>query len=85
MKVNKIVDAIDYVYECINDHKCDLSFDDVSDLIRKITDRHMENSFDCLICNKFPNGVDNLTFSEFMRYDQNFIYSELGIDADKNN
>ena len=85
MKVFKVMDAVDCVYECINSEDYDLEWDDVSDLIRKITDRHMESSFDCIICHEFPNGVDINEFIEFVRDKQDFIYSELGIDADKNN
>lgn len=82
MKMFKIVDAVDCVYECINSDDYDLAWDDVSDLMRTIIDRNMESSFDCIICQEFPNGVDINEFIEFVRDEQDFIYSELGIDKD---
>ena len=80
MKVIKCIDAIDFIYDCINSEDCDLCWDDVSNLIRTITDRKMENSFDFIISNEFPNGVDDDEFIEFVKNKQSFILKELGID-----
>ena len=85
MKVFKVISAIDFVYDCIRDDECELCWDDVSDLIRKITDRKMEIAFDFIISNEFPNGVDDDEFIEFVKNEQSFILKELGIDTDKNN
>lgn len=82
MKVINVISAIDYVYECINDDECELCWDDVSALIKDITDRNMESSFDCIVCNEFPNGVEDWEFCNFMRNEQNSIYKELGIKKD---
>lgn len=80
MKVYKVMDAVDCVYECINSEDYDLEWDDVSDLMRTVIDRHMKGSFDNVISHEFPNGVDYNEFIEFVRDEQDFIYSELGID-----
>lgn len=80
MKVIKCIDAIDFIYDCINSEDCDLCWDDVSNLIRAITDRKMEISFDFIISNEFPNGVDDDEFIEFVKNKQSFILKELGID-----
>lgn len=85
MKVIKYIDAVDFIYVCINSEDCDLCWDDVSNLIREITDHKMENSFDFLVFSEFPNGVDADEFAEFVKYKQSFIFKELGIDTDKNN
>lgn len=82
MKVINVISAIDYVYECINDDECELCWDDVSNLIKDITDRNMESSFDCIVCNEFPNGVEDWEFCNFMRNEQNSIYKQLGIEKD---
>lgn len=82
MKVFKVMDAVDCVYECIHSDDYDLEWDEVSDLMKTIIDRQMENSFDFIICHEFPNGVDINEFIEFVRNEQDFIYSELGIDKD---
>lgn len=80
MKVIKYIDAVDFIYECIDSKDCDLCWDDVSNLIRAITDRKMEISFDFIISNEFPNGVDDDEFIEFVKNKQSFILKELGID-----
>ena len=85
MKVIKYIDAVDFIYDCINSEDCDLCWDDVSNLLRTITDNKMENSFDFLIFSEFPNGVDANEFAEFVKNEQSFILKELGIDEDKNN
>ena len=85
MKVIKYIDAVDFIYECINSDNCDLCWDDVSNLIRKITDRKMEIAFDFIISNEFPNGVEDLEFCNFIKDEQDYIFKELGIDEDKNN
>ena len=85
MKVIKYIDAVDFIYECIDSDNCDLCWDDVSNLIRKITDRKMEIAFDFIISNEFPNGVEDGEFIEFIKNEQSFILKELGIDEDKNN
>lgn len=85
MKVIKYIDAVDFIYGCINSEDCDLCWDDVSNLLRTITDNKMENSFDFLIFSEFPNGVDANEFAEFVKNEQSFILKELGIDEDKNN
>ena len=85
MKVIKCIDAVDFIYDCINSEDCDLCWDDVSNLIRAITDRKMEISFDFIISNEFPNGVDANEFAEFVKNEQSYIFKELGIDEDKNN
>lgn len=82
MKLFKLMDAVDCVYECINSEDYDLEWDDVSDMIRKITDRHMEGSFDNVVSYEFPNGVEVDEFIKFVRDEQDFIYSELGIDKE---
>ena len=82
MKVNKVISAIDYVYECINDDEGELCWDDVSAMIKDIIDRNMESSFDCIVCNEFPDGVEDWEFCNFMRNEQNSIYKELGIKKD---
>ena len=79
MKVIKYIDAVGFIYECIGSKDCDLSWGDVSNLIRKITDRRMEIAFDFIISNEFPNGVDD-EFIEFVKNKQSFILKELGID-----
>ena len=85
MKVIKCIDAIDFIYDCINSEDCDLCWDDVSNLIRTITDRKKEISFDLLMFSAFPNGVDANRFVEFVKNKQSYIFKELGIDEDKNN
>ena len=85
MKVIKCIDAVDFIYDCISSEDCDLCWDDVSNLIRTITDRKMENSFDFIISNEFPNGVEDLEFCNFIKDEQDYIFKELGIDEDKNN
>ena len=85
MKVIKYIDAIGFIYECIDSKDCDLSWGDVSNFIRTITDRKMENSFDFLVFSEFPNGVDANEFAEFVKNKQSYIFKELGIDEDKNN
>ena len=85
MKVIKYIDAVDFIYECINSDNCDLCWDDVSDLIRTITDSKIENSFDLLVVSEFPNGVDANEFAEFVKNEQPYIFKELGIATDKNN
>ena len=85
MKVIKYIDAVDFIYDCINSDNCDLCWDDVSDLIRTITDSKIENSFDLLVVSEFPNGVDANEFVEFVKNEQPYIFKELGIDTDKNN
>ena len=85
MKVFKYIDAIGFIYECIDSKDCDLSWGDVSNLIRTITDRKMENSFDFLVVSESPNGVDANEFAEFVKNEQPYIFKELGIDTDKNN
>ena len=85
MKVFKYIDAIGFIYECIDSKDCDLSWGDVSNLIRTITDNKMENSFNFLVVSEFPNGVDANEFAEFVKNEQPYIFKELGIDTDKNN
>ena len=85
MKVIKYIGAVDFIYACINSDHCDLCWDDVSNLIRTITDRKMEIAFDFIISNEFPNGVDANEFAEFVKNEQSYIFKELGIDEDKNN
>ena len=85
MKVIKYIDAVCFIYECIDSKYCDLSWGDVSNLIRKITDRRMEIAFDFIISNEFPNGVDANEFAEFVKNEQSYIFKELGVDEDKNN
>ena len=82
MKVCKYIDAVDFIYECINSDNCDLCWDDVSNLIRTITDSKMENSFDFLVVSKFPNGVNANEFVEFVKNEQSYIFKKLGIDID---
>ena len=85
MKVIKYIDVIDFIYVCIDSKDCDLSWGDVSNLIRTITDNKMENSFDFLVVSEFPNGVNANEFAEFVKNEQPYIFKELGIDEDKNN
>ena len=85
MKVFKVISAIDFVYDCIRDDECELCWDDVSDLIRTITDRKKEKMFDFIVSNEFSNGVDANEFVEFVKNEQSYIFKELGIDTDKNN
>ena len=85
MKVIKYIDAVCFIYECIDSKYCDLCWDDVSNWIRTITDRKMEIAFDFIISNEFPNGVDANEFAEFVKNEQSYIFKELGIDEDKNN
>ena len=80
MKVIKYIDAVDFIYECINSEDCDLCWDDVSDLIRTITDSKIENSFDLLVVSEFPNGVNANKFVEFVKNEQPYIFKKLGID-----
>ena len=80
MKVIKYIDAVDFVYDCINSEDCDLCWDDVSNLIRKITDSKIENSFDLLVVSEFPNGVNANKFVEFVKNEQPYIFKKLGID-----
>ena len=85
MKVIKYIDAVDFIYACIDSEDCNLCWDDVSNLIRTITDSKMEKSFDFLVVSEFPNGVDSNEFVEFVKNEQTYIFKELGIDEDKNN
>ena len=85
MKVIKYIDAVDFIYDCINSDHCDLSWDDVSNLIKTITDRKKEKMFDFIVSNEFSNGVDANEFVEFVKNEQPYIFKELGIDTDKNN
>ena len=80
MKVIKYIDAVDFIYDCINSDNCDLCWDDVSDLIRTITDSKIENSFDLLVVSEFPNGVNANRFVEFVKNEQPYIFKKLGID-----
>lgn len=80
MKLIENIGAVDCVYKCINSDDNDLKWDEVSKLMRAITDKHMESSFDFVVNNEFPNGVDYWEFIKFVREEQDFIYSELGID-----
>ena len=84
MKVIKYISAIDYVYKCINNDECKLRWNDVGNLIKDIIDRNMKISFDCIVCNEFPNGVEEWEFCNFVKDKQDFIYKELGIDKDNN-
>ena len=85
MKVIKYIDAVDFIYECINSKDYDLCWDDVSNLIKTITDREMVSSFRYLVLREFPNGVDDNVFVEFVKNKQSYIFRELGIDEDNNN
>ena len=85
MKVIKYIDAVDFIYDCISSEDCDLCWDDVSNLIRTITDRKAESPFNYLVDREFPNGVDANRFVEFVKNKQSYIFKELGIDEDKNN
>ena len=85
MKVIKYIDAVDFIYDCISSEDCDLCWDDVSNLLRTITDRKKEKMFDFIVSIEFPNGVDDDEFIEFVKNEQSFILKELGIDTDKNN
>ena len=85
MKVIKYIDAVGFIYECIDSKDCDLCWDDVSNLIKTITDRKMESTFNLLVVSEFPNGVDANEFAEFVKNKQSYIFKELGIDEDKNN
>ena len=80
MKVIKYIDAVDFIYDCINSEDCDLCWDDVSDLIRTIIDSKIENSFDLLVVSEFPNGVNANRFVEFVKNEQPYIFKKLGID-----
>ena len=82
MKVIKYIGAGDFIYACINSDNCELCWDDVSNLIRTITDSKMENSFDVLVVSEFPNGVNANEFSEFVKNEQSYIFKKLGIDID---
>ena len=85
MKVIKYIDAVDFIYDCISSEDCDLCWDDVSNLLRTITDRKKEKMFDFIVSIEFPNGVDDDEFIEFVKNEQSYIFKELGIDTDKNN
>ena len=85
MKVIKYIDAVDFIYDCISSEDCDLCWDDVSNLLRMITDRKKEKMFDFIVSNEFPNGVEYLEFCNFIKDEQDYIFKELGIDEDKNN
>ena len=85
MKFIKYINAVDFIYECIDSKDCDLSWGDVSNLIREITDYKMESSFDLLVFREFPNGVEVNEFAEFVKNKQSYIFKELGIGEDKNN
>ena len=85
MKVIKYIGAVDFIYACINSDHCDLCWDDVSNLLRTITDRKKEKMFDFIVSIEFPNGVDANEFVEFVKNEQSYIFKELGIDTDKNN
>ena len=85
MKVIKYIDAVGFIYECIDSKDCDLCWDDVSNLIRTITDGEVESPFNFLLVREFPNGVDANEFAEFVKNKQSYIFKELGIDEDKNN
>ena len=80
MKVIKYIDAVKFIYDCINSEDCDLCWDDVSKLIRTITDRRMESSFDLLVFREFPNGVEVNEFAGFVKNKQSYIFKELGIE-----
>ena len=85
MKVCKYIDAVDFIYDCIDSKDCDLSWGDVSNLIRTITDSKVEIPFNFLVVREFPNGVDANEFAEFVKNKQSYIFKELGIDEYKNN
>ena len=85
MKVIKYIDAVDFIFECIDSEDCDLCWDDVSNLIRTIIDSEVESPFNFLVVREFPNGVDANEFVEFVKNKQSYIFKELGIDTDKNN
>lgn len=85
MKVIKYIDAVGFIYECIDSKDCDLSWGDVSNLIRTITDSKVESPFNFLLVREFPNGVDANEFAEFVKNNQSYIFKELDIDEDKNN
>ena len=52
MKVIKYIDAVDFIYDCISSEDCDLCWDDVSNLLRTITDRKKRK---CLISLSLTN------------------------------
>ena len=80
MKVIKYIDAVGFIYECIDSKDCDLCWDDVSNLIKTITDRKMESTFNLLVVSEFPNGVDANEFAEFLKNKQYYIFKVLGIE-----
>lgn len=80
MKVIKCIDAIDFIYDCINSEDCDLCWDDVSNLVKTVLDKGLDTAFDYIVCNEFPNGVGSNEFVEFVKNKQSFIFRELGID-----
>ena len=80
MKVFKYIDAVGFIYECIDSKDCDLCWDDVSNLLRTITDRKKEKMFDFIVSIEFPNGVDANEFAEFLKNKQYYIFKVLGIE-----
>lgn len=79
MKVYKRIGAVECIYECINMEY--LTWEDVSKLVRDLTDRNMEYALDNFVNKVFPNGVEYFEFSQFIKDEQELIYRELGIDT----
>ena len=50
--------------------------------INEIKELATYHNCDCIVCNEFPNGVEDWEFCNFMRNEQNSIYKELGIKKD---
>ena len=80
MKVCKYIDAVDFIYDCINSEDCDLCWGDVSNLLIMINDRKKEKMFDFIVSTEFPNGVEDLEFCNFIKDEQDYIFKQLGID-----
>ena len=85
MKVIKYIDAVDFIYDCINSEDYDLCWYDVNNLIETIIDRKKEKMFDFIVSTEFPNGVEDGEFCNFIKDKQDYIFKQLGIDEDKNN
>ena len=75
MKLIANIGAMDYLMTLQMNGK--ISWDIISDMVRKITDKHLEDCFDNYIIQEFPDGVDEDEFISFCTNSQGDIYTEL--------
>lgn len=78
MKLIANVGAMDYLMTLQMNGM--ISWDIISDMVRKITDKHLEVCFDNYIIQEFPDGIDEYEFIAFCTNYQGDIYTELGLE-----